>query len=264
MLVRKRSLYLALSAFTVLILSIAAAYSANADTHIPPYIELNNGQFRVDYLGIHEGDKDGNNGSGWKTVTYAVTNQGCYPTANLDPSSLTTGNGKGKGGGPKEPKEPREPKCAGMSHFSVGFENDHSLREIDLIDPADATGDCDCYNYTTLISHPMCNPGTEYDPGISYDCIPGDFKPTYGWSGATKFPGLKFSKALAEPSLPKGQTFIFHITYQNHDDYVIDCVDVLIKPGNNYYWGPLLGPVLSPSTEEPACAPNPKTNWTGG
>jgi len=218
-------------------------YSTSADPLTS--VELNNGHFRVDYLGINPSYLDQPEAP-VRTVRYAVTSLPCSAQANLVSPLPTTGKGRGKGGG----GGPKEPKCAGMSHFSIGFEPEHSLKENDLLAPKECLDLC--YGYTT-----MC----DYEPELPYDCIPGKFKPSYGWSGATKFPGLKFSKDLNEPSLPIGKTFIFHITYQDNGRYKEGCVDVLVKPGNQSYWGPLLGPILvNPDTTESPCAPNPKPN----
>lgn len=227
--------------FTVLALGFAVANLASADDPPPPYVELNNGQFRVDYLGI---EPPYGEDPAVRTVRYAVTNQGCSAgeTSNSDTSVPTTGKGRGKGGG----GGPKEPKCAGMSHYSVGFQSNISLSESDLIDPSDTSGDCDPEEslcYTTSVTHPMC--GTEYEVGISYHCKDGTFSPTYGFSGATKFPGLKFSKNREEESLQLFRTFIFHITYQDDNElYEQGCLEVLVKSGSSFYSGWLLGPVL--------------------
>ena len=218
-----RSILFALFTFITAVLALTLTDSASAESLATVY--LNEGQFRVDYLGIRDGDK-----AGEKTVRYAVTNQGCTTggTANLTLTTPSTGNGKGKGSGGGGPKEP---KCAGMSHFSIGV---HLLNESHLLDPPDASGDCiNCYIATS--DHPECS---------YYSCLVGSFTPTYGNSGATKFFGLKFSKNRDEDSLPVGKTFIFQFTYQDDALYKEGEMEVLVKPGNQFYIGKLLGPVL--------------------
>ncbi len=222
--IRNRNILLALFIVVAAVLALTFANSASAE--VLASVELNNGQFRVDYLGI-DPPYDGNNPTaGERTVRYAVTNQGC--AVSLSTNRLTMGKGKGKGGGGGGPKEP---KCAGMSHFSVGV---HLLNEGHLIDPPDATGGCvNCYVATVV--HPECS---------FYSCLVGSFTPTYGNSGATKFFGLKFSKNRDEDSLPVGKTFIFQFTYQDDALYKEGEMEVLVKPGNQFYIGKLLGPVL--------------------
>ena len=59
-----------------------------------------------------------------------------------------------------------------------------------------------------------------------------------------KFFGLKFNNKREEDSLPIGSTFIFQFTYQDYGEYEAGEMKVLVKPGNQFYIGNLLGPVL--------------------
>ena len=228
--IEKRNILINLFTFGIVIALLTFAYSVSAYNPPPLGVDLNGGQFHVDYLGIDPPYVDGKSESS-RTVRYAVTNNGCTTegTANLDPSVPTTGKGggKGRGGGPKAPK------CAGMSHFSAGV---HLLDESHLLVPPDASGGCiNCYVATS--NHPECS---------YYPCLVGSFTPTYGNSGATKFFGLKFSKNRDEDSLPLGRTFIFQFTYRDEGLYEEGVMEVLVKPGNQFYKGELFGPVAKP------------------
>ena len=225
----KPNTLIGLFTFIAVILVLTLAYSVSADGHLPS-VDLNNGQFSVYYLGIDPPYEDGRN-EGSRTVRYAVTNNGCATagTVNFDSSVYTAGKGKGQGSG----GGPKEPKCAGMSHFSIGV---HLLDESHLLDPPDASGDI-IDSYTATADHPECT---------YFSCLVGTFTPTYGNSGATKFFGLKFSKNKDEDSLPVGKTFIFQFTCQDDGRYNEGVVEVLVKPGNKYDKGELLGPVALP------------------
>ncbi len=224
--IRKRNILIALFIVVAAVLALTFVNSASAE--VLASVELNYGQFRVDYLGI-DPPYDGNNPTASeRTVRYAVTNQGCAVSLSSNRLTMGKGNGKGNGGG----GGPKEPKCAGMSHFSAGV---HLLNESHLIDPPDASVGCFNYCYTATVEHPECG---------DYSCLVGTFTPTYGNSGATKFFGLKFSKNRDEDSLPVGKSFIFQFTYQDGGLYEESEMEVLVKPGNQFYIGKLLGPVL--------------------
>ena len=237
-LVKRRKMLITLAIFAVAASLLLYAYSVSAEDEVEG-VDLNNGQFRVEYLGIGSSFEIDSKPYLYRTVGYAVTNNGCTTegTTSIDSSVPTTGNGRGKGtgGGPKEPK------CAGMSHFSVGIDFIDESHLVDPLDgvPIDASGACiNCYEVTW--DHPGC--------GSDYVCLEGTFTPTYGGSGATKFDGLKFSKSREEESLPQGFTFIFQFSYQStgqdgQELYQEGDVDVLVKPGNQFYIGGLSGPI---------------------
>ena len=225
---------IALSTFAAIALVLNFPNSAEADVLDSEL--LNGGQFRVDYLGIYPPYDGTNPGTEERTVRYAVTNQGCNSggTTGLTLNTPTTGKGNGKGKGGDGGGGSKEPKCAGMSHFSVGVDENFPL----LI-PKDASGGD--YDYVTSDTHPECLP-----PDQEFTCLVRHFSPTLGDSGATNFYGLKFSKHPDEESLPFPDTVVFQFTYEDRGSYKEGDLGVLVKPGNKSYRGTLPGPVRKP------------------
>lgn len=235
----------------VAVFTLTLALPVEANTPVET-VFLMGGQFQVDYLSVGE-EPVWIEAKGFyiRTIRYAVTNHGCT-AVSLDPFLPTTGNGKGRGGGGGKDGGggPKAPKCAGMSHFSVGVKFSDESHLVELLDgppldvaPMDASGTA-VDSFKVTMDHPECVVGV-------YDCLEGLFTPTYGFSGSTKFDGLKFSKSQSDPSLPVTNTFIFEFSYQFTDEQDVQLYDdgpmqVLVKPGNQFDIGDLWGPVTTP------------------